>query len=130
MRLEETIPHPSGDFLTVAAVDMVCYMRSQLFGVADWAGVGNAWKIGVLRVDIMVRRQAAPLLATKHWPTKLDLAGTLGTPVPAAVRQPPLSGFLVVPRWPAAFSGQGGGRGDYDWRIWAQAVRQPHKGKR
>ena len=127
VRLEETIPHPSEDFLTVSALEMVWYMRNQLLRVADWAGMAHSLEIRVPLVDIMLLRQVAPLLATKHRPTKLDMAGTLATPLPAEVLQRPKSGFLVpVQRWLAAASGQGGGRGDHDWRIWAKAVYQHH----
>ena len=127
VRLEETIPHPTEDFLTVSALEMVWYMRNQLLRVADWAGMAHSLEIRVPLVDIVLLRQVAPLLATKHRPTKLDMAGTLATPLPAEVLHRPKSGFLVpVQRWLAAASGQGGGRGDHDWRIWAKAVYQHH----
>ncbi|MDP2046113.1 MAG: asparagine synthase (glutamine-hydrolyzing) [Deltaproteobacteria bacterium] len=125
--LEETIPHPAEDFLTVSALEMVWYMRNQLLRVADWAGMAHSLEIRVPLVDIMLLRQVVPLLASKHRPTKLDMAGTLATPLPAEVLNRPKSGFLVpVQRWLAAASGQGGGRGDHDWRIWAQTVYQHH----
>jgi asparagine synthase (glutamine-hydrolysing) len=127
VRLEETIPHPGEDFLTVSALEMVWYMRNQLLRVADWAGMAHSLEIRVPLVDIMLLRQIVPLLASKHRPTKLDMAGTLATPLPAEVLNRPKSGFLVpVQRWLAAASGQGGGRGDHDWRIWAQTVYRHH----
>ena len=127
VRLEETIPHPSEDFLTVSALEMVWYMRNQLLRVADWAGMAHSLEIRVPLVDIVLLRQVAPLLATKYRPTKLDMAGTLATPLPPEVLNRPKSGFLVpVQRWLAAASGQGGGRGDHDWRMWAKAVYQHH----
>jgi asparagine synthase (glutamine-hydrolysing) len=127
VRLEETIPHPSEDFLTVSALEMVWYMRNQLLRVADWAGMAHSLEIRVPLVDIVLLRQVAPLLATKHRPAKLDMAGTLKIPLPTEVLNRPKSGFLVpVQRWLAAASGQGGGRGDHDWRIWAKAVYQHH----
>ena len=127
VRLEETIPQPAEDFLTVSALEMVWYMRNQLLRVADWAGMAHSLEIRVPLVDIMLLRQVVPLLATKHRPTKLDMAGTLATPLPAEVLQRPKSGFLVpVQRWLAAASGQGGGRGDHDWRAWARLVYRHH----
>ena len=127
VRLEETVPQPSDDFLTVAALEMVWYMRNQLLRVSDWAGMAHSLEIRVPLVDIVLLRQVAPLLATKHRPTKLDMAGTLATPLPAEVLQRPKSGFLVpVQRWLAAASGQEGGRGDHDWRAWARLVYQHH----
>jgi asparagine synthase (glutamine-hydrolysing) len=129
VRLEETIPQPADDFLTVSALEMVWYMRNQLLRVADWAGMAHSLEIRVPLVDIMLLRQVAPLLATKHRPTKMDMAGTLATPLPAEVLQRPKSGFLVpVQRWLAAAGGQARGRGDHDWRMWAQAVYQHHTG--
>jgi asparagine synthase (glutamine-hydrolysing) len=98
-------------------------MRNQLLRVADWAGMAHSLEIRVPLVDIMLLRQVVPLLATRHRPTKLDMAGTLAIPLPAAVLQRPKSGFLVpVQRWLAAASGQGSGRGDHDWRAWARLV--------
>ena len=127
VRLEETIPHPAEDFLTVSALEMVWYMRNQLLRVADWAGMAHSLEIRVPLVDIVLLRQVAPLLAARPRPTKLDMAGTLATPLPAEVLNRPKSGFLVpVQRWLAAASGQGGGRGDHDWRMWAKAVYQHH----
>jgi asparagine synthase (glutamine-hydrolysing) len=124
-----TIPQPADDLLTVAALEMVWYMQNQFLRLADWAGRAHALEIRVGRVEITLRRRIAPLLATKHRPTKLKMAGTLATPLPVEVIPRPKSGFLLpVWRWLAAASGQGGGRGDYDWRIWAQAVHQHHTG--
>lgn len=127
VRLEETIPCPSEDFLTVSALEMVWYMRNQLLRVADWAGMAHSLEIRVPLVDIALLRRVAPLLATRHRPTKLDMAGTLNPPLPAEVLNRPKSGFLVpVQRWLAAASGLGGGRGDHDWRVWAKAVYRHH----
>jgi asparagine synthase (glutamine-hydrolysing) len=129
VRLEETIPHPGEDFLAVSALEMVWYMRNQLLRVADWAGMAHSLEIRVPLVDIVLLRKVAPLLATHYRPTKLDMAGTLATPLPPEVLHRPKSGFLVpVQRWLAAASGQGCGRGDHDWRIWAQAVYQNYTG--
>jgi asparagine synthase (glutamine-hydrolysing) len=95
VRLEETIPQPSEDFLTVSALEMVWYMRNQLLRVADWAGMAHSLEIRVPLVDIMLLRRVAPLLGTKHRPTKLDRTRTLATPLPVEVLQRPKSGFLV-----------------------------------
>ncbi len=131
VRLEETIPRPSEDFLTVSALEMVWYMRNQLLRVADWAGMAHSLEIRVPLVDIVLLRKVAPLLATKHRPTKLDMARTLATPLPPEVLHRPKSGFLVpVQRWLAAASGPGGGKGDHDWRMWAKAVYQHHTATR
>jgi len=112
VHLEETIPHPADDFLTVSALEMVWYMRNQLLRVTDWAGMAHSLEIRVPLVDIVLLREIAPLLATQHRPTKRDMAGTLNPPLPEAVLKRPKSGFLVpVQRWLAAASGQGGGRG-------------------
>jgi hypothetical protein len=112
VRLEETIPHPSEDFLTVSALEMVWYMGNQILRVADWAGMAHSLEIRVPLVDIVLLRKVAPLRATKHCPTKLDMAGTLVTPWPAEVINRPKSGFLVpVQRWLAAASCQGAAEG-------------------
>jgi asparagine synthase (glutamine-hydrolysing) len=83
-------------------------MRNQLLRVADWAGMAHSLEIRVPLVDIVLLRQVAPLLVTRLRPTKLDMAGTLVTPLPAEVLNRSKSGFLVpVQRWLAAASGQG-----------------------
>jgi asparagine synthase (glutamine-hydrolysing) len=89
--------------------------------------MAHSLEIRVPLVDIVLLRQVAPLLASRHRPTKLDMAGTLATPLPGEVLNRPKSGFLVpVQRWLAAASGQRGGRGDHDWRMWAKTVYQHH----
>ena len=78
----------------------------------DWAGMAHSLEIRVPLVDIVLLRQVAPMLATKHRPTKLDMAGTLATPLPAEVLHRPKSGFLApVQRWLAAASAQGAAKG-------------------
>ena len=127
VRLEESIPNAPEDFLKVAALEMVWYMRNQLLRVADWAGMAHSLEIRVPLVDIVLLRKIAPLLATKHRPTKLDMAGTLSPPLPDAILKRAKSGFLVpVNRWLAAASGGASGKGDHDWRLWAQAVYKHH----
>jgi asparagine synthase (glutamine-hydrolysing) len=129
MRLEETIPDAPEDFLKVAALEMVWYMRNQLLRVADWAGMAHSLEIRVPLVDIVLLRKIAPLLASNHRPGKLDMAGTLATPLPEAVLQRAKSGFFVpVQRWLAAAPTPRAGNGDHDWRTWAQAVYQHFTG--
>jgi asparagine synthase (glutamine-hydrolysing) len=127
VRLEETIPSAPEDFLKVSALEMVWYMRNQLLRVADWAGMAHSLEIRVPLVDIVLLRKVAPLLASRRRPGKLDMAGTLKTPLPAEVLQRAKSGFLVpVNRWLAEASGGASSRGDHDWRAWARLVYQHH----
>jgi asparagine synthase (glutamine-hydrolysing) len=127
VRLNDTIPRVPEDFLKVAALEMVWYMRDQLLRVADWAGMAHSLEIRVPLVDIVLLRQVAPLLATNRRPTKLDMAGRLTPPLPDAVLKRPKSGFLVpVNRWLAGAVSPGDGQGDHNWRLWAQAVYKHH----
>ena len=127
MRLEESIPDAPEDSLKVAALEMVWYMRNQLLRVADWAGMAHSLEIRVPLVDIVLLGKIAPLLASNYRPGKLDMAGTLATPLPDAVLRRAKSGFFVpVRRWLAAAPSQGAGSRDHDWRAWAQAVYQHH----
>jgi asparagine synthase (glutamine-hydrolysing) len=127
VRLNETIPHTPEDFLKVSALEMVWYMRNQLLRVADWAGMAHAVEIRVPLVDIVLLRKIAPLLAAPPRPGKLDMAGTLKTPLPDEVLQRTKSGFLVpVRRWLASASSPSVGNRDHDWRAWAQTVYQHH----
>jgi asparagine synthase (glutamine-hydrolysing) len=127
VRLNATIPRVPEDFLKVAALEMVWYMRDQLLRVADWAGMAHSLEIRVPLVDIVLLRQVAPLLATNRRPTKLDMAGRLTPPLPDAVLKRPKSGFLVpVNRWLAGAVSPGDGQGDHNWRLWAQAVYKHH----
>ena len=126
-RLEETIPHPSEDFLKVSALEMVWYMRNQLLRVADWAGMAHSLEIRVPLVDMVLLRKIAPLLAGNQRPGKLDMAGTLATPLPDEVLQRAKSGFLVpVRRWLAPAPSPLGANRDHDWRAWAQVVYKHH----
>jgi asparagine synthase (glutamine-hydrolysing) len=126
-RLGETIPDIPEDFLKVSALEMVWYMRNQLLRVADWAGMAHCLEIRVPLVDIVLLRQVAPLLATHLRPAKLDMAGRLTPPLPEEVLKRPKSGFLVpVNRWLASAVSPGGGKGDHNWRLWAQAVYKHH----
>jgi len=127
VRLEESIPDAPEDFLKVSALEMVWYMRNQLLRVADWAGMAHSLEIRVPLVDIVLLRKIAPLLASNCRPGKLDMAGTLSTPLPDAILKRAKSGFFVpVNRWLAASSGGASGKGDHDWRLWAQAVYRHH----
>jgi asparagine synthase (glutamine-hydrolysing) len=126
-RLNETIPHTPEDFLKVSALEMVWYMRNQLLRVADWAGMAHAVEIRVPLVDIVLLRKIAPLLAGRPRPGKLDMAGTLKTPLPDEVLQRTKSGFFVpVQGWLASGPAPGGFHRDHDWRAWAQTVYQHH----
>ena len=130
MRLEESIPDAPEDFLKVSALEMVWYMRNQLLRVADWAGMAHSLEIRVPRVDIVLLRKIAPRLASNYRPGKLDMAGTLATPLPDAVLRRAKSGFFVpVRRWLAAAPSQGAGSRDHDWRAWARLVYRHHTGK-
>jgi asparagine synthase (glutamine-hydrolysing) len=129
VRLEETIPDLSEDFLKVAALEMVWYMRNQLLRVADWAGMAHSVEIRVPLVDIVLLRKIAPLIASNHRPGKLDMAGTLANPLPDAVLQRAKSGFFVpVQRWLAAAPSPRVGNRDHDWRAWAQTVYKHYTG--
>jgi asparagine synthase (glutamine-hydrolysing) len=131
MRLTETVPRVPEDYLKVAALEMVWYMRNQLLRVADWAGMAHSLEIRVPLVDIVLLRQVAPLLATHLRPGKLDMARRLTPPLPEEVLVRPKSGFLVpVNRWLTAAVSPGGGqgddKGDHNWRLWALAVYKHH----
>jgi len=127
-RLNDTIPSTPEDFLKVAALEMVWYMRNQLLRVADWAGMAHAVEIRLPLVDIALLRKIAPLLAAPPRPGKLDMAGTLKSPLPDEVLQRAKSGFFVpVRRWLASASSPGDFKGDdHDWRAWAQTVYRRH----
>jgi asparagine synthase (glutamine-hydrolysing) len=121
--LDETIPHISGDFLKVSALEMIWYMRNQLLRVADWAGMAHSLEIRVPLVDMTLLRKIGPLLASDHRPGKLDMAATLENPLPDEVLQRTKSGFLVpVSRWLASASSPNMFKSDHNWRSWAQAV--------
>jgi asparagine synthase (glutamine-hydrolysing) len=89
--------------------------------------MAHSVEIRVPLVDIVLLRQVAPLIASNHRPGKLDMAGTLATPLPDAVLQRAKSGFFVpVQRWLATDPSPRVGNRDHDWRAWAQAVYQHH----
>lgn len=123
VRLEETLPAIPEDFLKVSALEMIWYMRNQLLRVADWAGMAHSLEIRVPLVDITLLRKIGPLLALKHRPGKLDMAGTLENPLPDEVLKRTKSGFFVpVRRWLGSTSSRKGSNWDHNWRSWAQTL--------
>jgi asparagine synthase (glutamine-hydrolysing) len=125
--LEETVPHIPEDFLKVAALEMVWYMRNQLLRVADSAGMAHSLETRVPLVDITLLRKIGPLLAPNQRPGKRDMAATLANPLPDEVLNRPKSGFLVpVRRWLASTSSQQGANEDHNRRAWARTVYKHH----
>jgi asparagine synthase (glutamine-hydrolysing) len=130
VRLEESVPNVPDDFLKVAALEMVWYMRNQLLRVADWAGMAHSLEIRVPLVDITLLRRIGPLLASNHRPGKLDMAGTLEKPLPDEVLKRTKSGFFVpVRRWLTSTSSHKGFNWDHNWRAWARTVYKHHTGQ-
>ena len=76
LRLDETLDGIKNPRLKVSALEMNWYMRNQLLRDSDWAGMGHSVEIRVPFVDVDLLRAIAPLLASKHPPTKRDMAAT------------------------------------------------------
>ena len=104
-------------------------MRHQLLRDADWAGMAHSLEIRVPLVDLELLRQAAPLLALREPPTKIDLGLTPERPLPPEVLNRQKSGFYVpVPQWLAGARDQQALPLNRGLRGWAQLVYRHHTG--
>jgi asparagine synthase (glutamine-hydrolysing) len=98
LRLEETLDGIQNPRLKVSALEMSWYMRHQLLRDSDWAGMGHSVEIRVPFVDVELLRNIAPLLASKHSPTKQDMARTPSSPLPPSILNRRKTGFQVPVR--------------------------------
>jgi asparagine synthase (glutamine-hydrolysing) len=125
VRLKETIAGISSEYLKVAALEMVWYMRNQLLRDADWAGMAHSLEIRVPLVDIVLLRKIAPLLASSPRPTKRDMAAVPQKPLPDEVLHRAKSGFYIpVREWLAQTETFKTKRHLRGLRAWAQLVYQ------
>ena len=98
LRLEETIDGISNPRLKVSALEMNWYMRHQLLRDSDWAGMGQSVEIRVPFVDVDLLRSLAPLLASKHPPSKRDMAASASDLITPQMLQRGKTGFQVPVR--------------------------------
>jgi asparagine synthase (glutamine-hydrolysing) len=100
LRLDETLDGIRNPRLKVSALEMSWYMRNQLLRDSDWAGMGNSVEIRVPFVDVDLLKSVAPLLASKHPPTKRDMAQTPSFQLPSSILGRPKTGFQIpVGEW-------------------------------
>jgi asparagine synthase (glutamine-hydrolysing) len=86
------------DRLRVSALELCWYMRHQLLRDSDWASMAHSLELRVPLVDVTLLRTLAPLLASDHAPTKLDMARSSTRPLPDAVLNRPKTGFTIPVR--------------------------------
>jgi asparagine synthase (glutamine-hydrolysing) len=98
LRLDETLDGIQNPRLKVSALEMSWYMRHQLLRDSDWAGMGHSVEIRVPFVDVDLLRAIGPLLASKHPPTKRDMAQTPSSQLPASILDRPKTGFQIPVR--------------------------------
>jgi asparagine synthase (glutamine-hydrolysing) len=110
VRLEETLDGIHSPRARVSCLEMCWYMRNQLLRDSDWAGMAHSLEIRVPLVDVALLRALAPSLVGPSPPTKLDMAGTPCSPLPASVVSRPKTGFSIpVRQWlvePGAANGE------------------------
>jgi asparagine synthase (glutamine-hydrolysing) len=108
----------------IAALELGWYMRNQLLRDADWAGMAHSLEIRVPLVDVALFRALAPLIVSEHYPSKLDFARVLTTPLPDSVLSRPKSGFATpVQQW--LLESSGGAKIGRGLRDWAKRVLPP-----
>jgi len=98
LRLDETVDGIKEPRLKVSALEMNWYMRNQLLRDSDWAGMGHSVEIRVPFVDVDLLRSIAPLLASKHPPTKRDMAQSAVSEFPSSILDRPKTGFQIPVR--------------------------------
>ena len=104
----------------VALLELNWYMTNQLLRDADWAGMAHSLEIRVPMVDVGLFRALAPLIVSKHPPTKGDLAQSLAQPLPAAVSSRQKTGFVTpISEW---VSHAANGSAERGLRSWAKCV--------
>src|SRR4029077_2163784 len=95
LRLDETLDGIKNPRLKVSALEMNWYMRNQLLRDSDWAGMGHSIEIRVPFVDVDLLRTLAPLLASKHPPSKRDMAQAASSDLPSSILDRRKTGFRV-----------------------------------
>ena len=95
LRLDDTLDGIKNPRLKVSALEMNWYMRNQLLRDSDWAGMGHSVEIRVPFVDVDLLRTLAPLLASKHPPTKRDMAQSAISHLPSSILDRRKTGFRV-----------------------------------
>jgi len=98
LRLDETLDGIKNPRLKVSALEMNWYMRNQLLRDSDWAGMGHSVEIRVPFVDVDLLRTIAPLLASKHPPSKRDMAQSAVSQFPSSILDRPKTGFRIPVR--------------------------------
>ena len=98
LRLDETLDGIKNPRLKVSALEMSWYMRNQLLRDSDWAGMAHSVEIRVPFVDVDLLRTIAPLLASKHPPTKRDMAQSAVSQFPSSILDRRKTGFQVPVR--------------------------------
>lgn len=93
--IEEAMsPSPSTAFAKVACLESALYMRNQLLRDTDWASMAHSLEVRVPLVDTDLLQRIAPLtLNTGGSPSKLRLALSPKTPLPATVVARKKTGF-------------------------------------
>jgi asparagine synthase (glutamine-hydrolysing) len=123
VRLEETLDGLRRPRSKVSCLEMCWYMRNQLLRDSDWAGMAHSLEIRVPLVDVALLRSLAPLLAGEAPPSKLDMALTPRSPLPASVLSRPKTGFHIpVREWLFEASRPSKSRGLRGWarHVYAQ----------
>lgn len=86
--------------LAVSALEMTCYMKSQLLRDADWAGMAHSLEIRVPLVDIELIAATAPVFAASPHLLKRQVAEKMISQLPTAILKRRKTGFsMPVQNW-------------------------------
>src|ERR1043166_4502911 len=134
LRLDETLDGLRSPRAKVSCLEICWYMRHQLLRDSDWAGMAHSLEIRVPLVDVTLLRSVAPMLVRPTPPTKLDMAASPRSRLPAAVLHRRKTGFSIpVRQWlleiaqPSTIAAQPSGR-ERGLRGWTQYVYQKFAG--
>jgi asparagine synthase (glutamine-hydrolysing) len=98
--LNDTTKSIENTHLKVSALEMTWYMRNQLLRDTDWASMAHSLEIRLPFVDVELVRSLAPLFASNHAPTKLDMAMTPANGLPKDILYRAKRGFVVpIQEW-------------------------------
>jgi asparagine synthase (glutamine-hydrolysing) len=116
LQLERTIAGIASPRAKVAALELSWYMRHQLLRDSDWASMAHSLELRVPFVDLPFLRHAAPRIAGPNPPSKVEMARSAPSELPAGLLDRPKTGFTIPVRdWllKSALSSQSASKRDF-----------------
>lgn len=98
LQLERIIAGINSPRAKVTALELCWYMRHQLLRDSDWASMAHSLELRVPFVDLPFLRHAAPRIAGPRPPSKVEMAQSAPSELPAGLFNRPKTGFTIPVR--------------------------------